>query len=172
MPAIVFTRPNGKVSITRPSNTLLAWMGNGGRWNGFDPGFADRQIDKLCEEGISWCAASRYVRAMQFGGCTSAEAWGIIRDRFCGHLGTGFELWSDADIPSDRWFRDAWRRSHNGGPIGLDLKMAKKIQLQRLSRAAHNTGAFLQIGRWRDRIRQAKDGEELRRVWPKGLESR
>ena len=29
---------------------------------------------------------------LQFGGLTSAEAYGVMRDRFCAHLGSGHEL--------------------------------------------------------------------------------
>ena len=39
--------------------------------------------------------------AIQFGGCTDAEAYELMRDRFCTHLGTGIELWDTADVPHD-----------------------------------------------------------------------
>ena len=64
---------------------------------------------------------------MLFGGCTTAEAYGIIRDRDCSHLGTGCELWDASDLPTDRRYRNAWRRSHNGGPIYIDDRAAMLI---------------------------------------------
>ena len=66
-----------------------------------------------------------FVMAMQFGGCTDAEAYEIMRDRFCAHLGSGIELWDTTDVPKDRWFREAWVRSHNGGPIDISLTKAR-----------------------------------------------
>jgi CHAT domain-containing protein len=129
---IVYTRPDGGVSVCAPSLTALRYMtGGGGRWDGFPRGFLDRQIAKQSEE----CGernAHRFVMAMQFGGCTDAEAYELMRDRFCAHLGTGIELWDVADVPKDRWFRDAWVRSHNGGPINIDLPKAKAIQFRKI----------------------------------------
>jgi len=176
---IVYTRPDGGVSVCAPSDTALAYMtGGGGRWDGilrWDRSFLDRQIAKQAEE----CGernAHRFVHAMQFGGCTDAEAWEIMRDRFCAHLGTGCELWDVADVLTDRWFRDAWRRSHNGGPIDVDMAKARRIQLSKIKGAVrvHNSKR-IELGRkpyvplWGElgnAIRHARDDEELRRVWP------
>jgi len=124
---IVYTRRDGGVSICAPSLTALAYMtGGGGRWDGYPRGFLERQIAKQAEE-CGEDAAARFVRAMQFGGLTSAEAYGIMRDRFCAHLGTAHELWDVEDVPTDRTYRDAWRRSHNGGPIVIDERKAMAI---------------------------------------------
>jgi hypothetical protein len=173
---IVYTRPDGGVSICAPSLTAMAYMtGGGGRWDGFPRGFLDRQIAKQAEEVGEW-AAARFVRAMQFGGCSTAEAYGIMRDRFCAHLGTGCELWDTEDVPTDRWFRDAWRRSHNGGPIYVAMPPARRIQLRHITDAvtARNK-ARLALGRkplapqWGElgnAIRHARDETELRLVWP------
>src|SRR5262245_6823763 len=121
---IVYTRPGGGVSICAPSHTALRFMtGGGGRWDDvlrWDRDFLDRQIAEQAKYGVGEWAAARFVRAMQFGGLTSAEAYAVMRDRFCAHLGTGCELWDTADVPRDRTYRDAWRRSHNGGPIIID----------------------------------------------------
>jgi hypothetical protein len=125
---IVYTRPDGCVSICAPSLTALRYMTlGGGRWDGHGRGFLERQIAEQSKFGVGERAAVRFVHAMQFGGCSSAEAYGIIRDRFCAHLGTGCELWDIADVPSDRRYRDAWRRSHNGGPIYIDDDLAMQI---------------------------------------------
>ena len=125
---IVYTRTDGGVSICAPSLTALAYMtGGGGRWDGFPRGFLDRQIAEQAKHGVGEWAAARFVRAMQFGGLSTPEAYGIMRDRFCAHLGTGCELWDVEDVPTDRTYRDAWRRSHNGGPIVIDAHKAMAI---------------------------------------------
>jgi hypothetical protein len=64
---------------------------------------------------------------MQFGGLSMPEAYAVMRDRFCVHLGTGCELWNVDDVPTDRTYRNAWRRSHNGGPILLDERKVMEI---------------------------------------------
>lgn len=128
---IVYTRPDNKVSICAPSLTALAYMtGGGGRWDSTikcDRWFLARQVAKQAEECGEW-AASKFVHAMQFGGCTTNEAYRIMRDRFCAHLGTGCELWDvEYLLRLDRKYRNAWRRSHNGGPIYIDEFEAMKI---------------------------------------------
>lgn len=126
---IIYTRPDGGVSVCAPSLTALAYMtGGGGRWDGFPRGFLDRQIAEQAKYGVGEWAAARFVRAMQFGGLSSPEAYAVMRDRFCAHLGTGCELWNIEDIPTNRTYRNAWRRSHNGGPIELDEQEVRKIQ--------------------------------------------
>lgn len=164
---IIYTRHGGGVSICAPSATALAYMtSGGGRWDGFDPGFLDRQIAKQSEHGVGERAARRFVQAMQFGGCTTAEANEIMRDRFCAHLGTGCELWAVDEIPQDRWFRNAWRRSHNGGPICVDMQAARRIQRARLADFTMRKKVDLVWPRWYGRIRRAGTIEELKAVWP------
>jgi hypothetical protein len=120
-----------------------------------------------------------FALAGQFGGLSTAEAYGVVRDRLCPHLGTGCELWDTEDVPTDRWFRDAWRRSHNGGPIYIHLPAARRIQWGRIKAAVERRNASrLALGRtaivprWGalgDAIRRARVVEELRRVWPDGV---
>ena len=179
---IVYTRPDGGVSVCAPSLTALRFMtGGGGRWDGYPRGFLDRQIAKQSEECGEW-AAVRFVRGMQFGGLSSAEAYALIRDRFCGYLGTGHELWNVADIPTDRWFRDAWIRGHNGGPIDVSLRKARVIQFRRITDAVDQENARRRTdinlfdrpiqpdwSEMRDAIRRADDVAELRHVWPGDL---
>jgi|SRR5262245_14599531 len=126
---IVYTRPDGGVSICAPSDTALAYMtGGGGRWVGFPRGFLQRQLEAQAKEcGNEWFA-KRFICAMHFGGVTTAEAYAIMRDRFCAHLGSAHELWDVSDIPTDRTYRNAWRRSHNGGPITIDEQKALEIE--------------------------------------------
>jgi hypothetical protein len=176
---IVFTRHDGGVSVCAPSLTALRFMtGGGGRWDGFPRGFLDRQITKQAEE----CGernAHRFVMAMQFGGCTDAEAYELMRDRFCAHMGSGIELWDVADVPPDRWFRDAWVRSHNGGPIDVSLAKARGIQFRKIKKAVaverDRRAADIELfdkpiePDWnvlRDAVRRADAVAKLRHVWP------
>ena len=179
---IVYTRHDGGVSVCTPTEWAIRWLGCGGFWGVRPRGWYDRQIESQIARGVRPDAARRYVRAMMFGGCTTAEAYEIIRDRDCAHLGTAIELWDAQDIPQDRWFRDAWRRSHNGGPISVSLKLAKPIQWQRIRSAVTEEnkrriddfdcleGALdLDWAKLKTKVTAARDEIDLRRVWPAEL---
>lgn len=164
---IVYTRNDGGVSICAPSLTALSFMTNGGgRWDGYNPGFLDRQIEAQAQYGVGERAARSFVMAMQFGGYTEAEAYGVMLDRFCAHLGTGCELWSRQELPNDRWFRDAWRRSANGGPIRIDMKVARKVQMRHIKTWCESHRLEWLPDLWRARIRRAETPEELCHVIP------
>jgi hypothetical protein len=124
---IVYTKHDGDVAICVPAMSCIRTMSCGGWWNSYPRGFLKTQIERQIEAGHNADAVQRFVMAMQFGGCTEAEAYGIIRDRDCAHLGTGCELWDVDMVPMDRRYRDAWRRSHNGGPIYIDARLAQEI---------------------------------------------
>lgn len=163
MKRIVYTRPDGGVSICCPAREIMAHLTGGGFFANPARGVIDHRIEAETAAGRPEWLAHRYVKALAFGGCTDAEAFEIIRDRDCAPHGTGFELWDFDDLPQDRWFRSAWRRSHNGGPVYIDMDKARKIQLQRIASIAK---VSLQLQRWKQRIRQASSVEELRRIWP------
>jgi hypothetical protein len=130
---IVYTRPDGGVTICAPSSTALRYMTlGGGRWDEYCPGFLAQQIWRQVQDGIDERAAYKFMMAMQFGGCTEAEAYGIIRDRDCARNGVACELWHVSEILKlDRAYRDAWRRSSNGGPIYIDEHRAMLIDERR-----------------------------------------
>jgi hypothetical protein len=133
---IVTTAPDGGVLITTPSLTAMCFMAcGGGRWDEDiarePPGFLDRQIAEQAKHGVGEQAARRFVMAMQCGGCTVDEAYEVMRDRFAAHLGIAHELWDTADIPADRTYRAAWRRSQNGGPIWIDERKVMEIDEHR-----------------------------------------
>jgi hypothetical protein len=171
---IVYTRHDGGVSVCAPTDWIMSVMSYGGLWDHLPPGVMDRQIASMVNRGINERTAYRYARAVMFGGCTTAEALEILRDRDCAPRGTGIELWDANDVPTDRWFRDAWRRSHNGGPISIDLEKARPVQWKRL-KSAHTrrlnelTFRELDLESYRDKILTARDVMELRQVWPKEL---
>ena len=180
---IVLTRPDGCVSVVCPSINAITWMSCGGRWPDKPRGWLDEQIERHITAGHGADVSAKYVRAMQFGGCTSHEALAIIRDRDCAHRGTGIELWDIDDVPKDRWFRSAWRRSHNGGPIAIDLKKAKPIQFRHIKTAIEleNKRRENELERFddlleinlvplRDKIHGARDETDLRRIWPEEID--
>lgn len=113
-------------------------------------------------------AARRHIHAMTFGGLTTAEALGLIRDRDCAGFGTAADLIETDEVP-DKWFRNAWRRSHNGGPISISMPVARRIHYRKITDAAKTAKASLKLERWRDRVRRASTPEDLRRIWPEGL---
>lgn len=177
---ILYTRHDGGVNICTPALECITWLANGDYWTGRGIDLAE-QIERAVAAGHHESAARRFVYALDRGGCTTAEAFEIIRDRDCAHLGTAHELVSNTDLPS-RYFRDAWCRGHNGGPIDIDLTAARRIQLTYLRRAEALENARrrespdfidqpleLNWGPVRDRLRAAETPEELRRIWPEEL---
>lgn len=97
-------------------------------------------------------------------------------------MGTAFEVWNACDVPANRWFRDAWVRSHNGGPINIDIRKARRIQFAKIKAAAageekrrqadldlFDRPVDLPWGTLRDRIHAAEEISDLRRIWPEGL---
>ena len=182
MKVIVYNAHDGGVDFCRPSIKMLSIMCNGGfdLWQMQPKGFADRQIASMVARGIDERVAHRYAITMLRGGCTTAEALEIIRDRDCTPRGTAIELWGEDDLPTDRWFRLAWHRSHNGGPISINLKKAKTVQMRRIGNAVIEENkkrereliAPLEYDRdlLRGKIMQARDEIELRSIWPKELQ--
>lgn len=170
---LVFNGHDGGVVVRCPTDWAISMMGCGGLWDDKPRGFMDVQIERQIARGVKADIARRYARAMQFGGCTTAEALEIIRDRDCD--GTAIELWDAAEVPTDRWFRDAWRRSHNGGPIGLSLELARPVQFRHIRNALAeaNRSDFIEIdlAAIKRKIAQTKEIEELRSIWPKELKS-
>lgn len=157
-------------------------MQNGGGWwnqyGGNIRGHMQRQVEAQIKDGVPHDVARRFVDAVGFGGLSEAESWALIRDRDCARWGRLHELINFDDLP-DRWFRDAWHRSDNGGPVVVNLAKARRIQLARIKAAteAHNGQRFA-LGRrtvapqWATlgtAIRNARDADELRRVWPEQL---
>jgi len=124
---IVYTPHVGGVAICHPAAECIRAMSCGGYWFGYPRGYLKTQIERQIEAGHDADAARRFVMAMQFGGCTEAEALAVIRDRDCAHRGTGCELWDISDVPADRTYRNAWRRSPNGGPIWIDERVAMEM---------------------------------------------
>ena len=190
MKLILFTRPSdGGVTVCAPTQWAINIMCNGGGlWNDRPRGFLDELVRrKSCptlqkNRHITEASAWRFVKAMQYGGCTTAEALDVIREHDCTRGGDGIlhELIDVTDLP-DRWFRDAWRRSSNGGPPSVDLEKAKPIQWRKIVDAVSQENkkrefdlfglppVKLQRLTYQNAIKHARDDEELRKIWPDGL---
>jgi hypothetical protein len=181
--AILYTRHGGGVSVCTPTTACLRWMATGGRWADRPRGYVEVQIERQIAAGHRPDAAARFARALAFGGLTEREAYDVIRDRDCGHLGTAHDLIDPAELP-DRWFRDAWMRSHNGGPVSISVEKAKPIQWGRIRAAvkAENKRREESLdplpelrvdwGALRSSIKRAADTDDLRRIWPRGIDER
>ena len=129
---ILDTRPGGRVAITCPTECAIAYLMHGATgdwhpWYGRPWGFWALQFSRMVMRGVKPKAAYRYARTMMTGGCTRREAIEIIAARDVGHLGTAIEIVDIDEIPKDRTYRDAWRRSPNGGPIWIDEDRAQEI---------------------------------------------
>lgn len=146
-----------------------AWRGRSDR---------DQEITNLVAGGLPESVAVRWVAAWLTGGLTDAEAFELIRDKDTGDDWTGKELWDCSDIPGDRWFRGAWHRSHNGGPISVNLGRAKAIQFRRIKDAVERENERrleedfscplieFDSSAIKTLIERSLDENELRSVWP------
>jgi hypothetical protein len=183
MKAILYTRHDGGVAVCRPNPWCLRIMETGGLWDDQKRGFVEDQIERQIAAGHRPDAAAKFARALAFGGLTEAEAYAVIRDRDCGHLGTAHDLIDPAELPG-RWFRNAWVRSHNGGPVSISVEKAKPIQWGRIRAAVKDENKRRQEsldprpelrvdwGVIRTSIKRAGDTDELRRIWPRGMDER
>jgi hypothetical protein len=166
--------------VCTPSPRCLKVMATGGLWSDRPRGYVDMQIERQIAAGHLPDAAARFARALAFGGLTEREALEVIKDRDCGHRGTAHDLIDPAELP-DRWFRNAWVRSHNGGPVSVCAEKAKPIQWCRIRAAvkAENNRREESLdplpelrvdwGALRSSIKRAADTEDLRRIWPRGM---
>lgn len=180
----VYTRKIDRgVSIGIPAPNCIRAMQFGGFWGLMPQGFIAEQIERQVRGNIPRDAATAFALAVGHGGLTYGEAIATICRRDCGHLGDNIDIVDKSEVPSDRWFRDAWSRSPNGGPISIDMKKARRVQISRVYAAveAENVRRRRRIFARRPlkvsmitvarAISHARDEDELRRVWPDGLPS-
>ena len=158
----------------------MAIFTNGGAPKDYFLGMTrDGQIASFVNRGIREDVAFKWMNALLMGGLTDAEAYELIRDKDTALDWTGKELWDRDEVPADRWYRDAWSRSHNGGPININLSRAKSIQFREIKNAVDSENKRRQsdlelfdipvacdLAFFRERIRKADDEIELRHIWP------
>jgi hypothetical protein len=186
---IIYTRrADGGVTLCRPSEWALGYMtGGGGLWDDKPRGFLSELVRrKTCPElqkgsAITEDAAWTFVKAMQWGGCSTAEAWNVIRLHDCDRFGYDAQVVRNDELP-DRWFRDAWTRkgSNSGLPL-VDMEAARQIQWERIVSAVSRENKRrefalfapppikLRRAFFETAIKNARDAEELRKIWPPNL---
>jgi hypothetical protein len=183
MRCIVSTGKDGAVFVTHPTTETMTFLTHGGAPDGyFRRVDRDEQIERMVGRGIRQVVAVKWITVLFTGGLTDAEAYELIRDRDTHADWSGKELWNRSEIPADRWFRDAWKRSPNGGPIYVNLDRAKPIQFRRIRSAIEDENKRRQneldlfdalfecdLPALRERIRSVDDERALRAIWPDGL---
>lgn len=177
MKVILFTAHKKNICVTYPTREVFRGMQLGGYWSHFPHGFMDVQIERKIKDGISPEHATRYAKALTFGGVSEAEAWGIIKDHDCARHGFNHDLIDTDELPDAYWW-DAWRRSDNGGPVYVDMMKAQVIQWHNIVVAVEEENKKrsrdlygkkpIRLSKltWQRAIANARDADELRRVMP------
>lgn len=197
---ILFTRPGGKVTIAGPTlEAYRACTGGGiGVENRHMRTRAWMEAAVHCwtsVDGVPAAAAWRWAKAVAWGGLTEAEFNGaaLAMER-CTPVKLAPEILPLDEVPHDRWFRGAWRRSEKGGPIFIDMVAAREIQAgailaaldawnaaarreerrARLLRRRTNGPALIEIevDVFARRIEAAATPAALKAVWPEDLPRR
>lgn len=196
---IIDTKPDGRVRLTQPKAALFRAFSNGGVGPDDNSlfhdcmhirGFAREQVRRHIERGVSPDIARKWVDAMQFGGMTSGESWGLFFGYSC-FDGTDHDVIAVSDLPN-KWFRNAWRRGRSGR-ITIDMNVARTLQRDHVLRAVtdwnkqagEENSNLRWIGRnsngpsfiyWEEveplliqKSLDAKSPDELCRVWPDEL---
>jgi hypothetical protein len=130
---ILFTRPGGLVTVAGPTlEAYRACTGGGvGRenWHMRTRGWMDAAIHAWTIDGVPETAAARWTRAVAWGGMVDAEFnETVLATERCTPVKLAPEILRLHEVPSDRWFRDAWRRNERGGPIFIDMATARALQ--------------------------------------------
>jgi hypothetical protein len=144
---VVCTLPDGRVAILVPAPDFIEECRVGIVAARAARGYAQEPLDETYEAGKfvadpSWrgdlphaareALALQRVRALNRGGLTEQDAVALVRDCDAPAFSTAREIVDVSEIPSDRTYRDAWRRSPNGGPIVIDQNAARAIRDERL----------------------------------------
>lgn len=192
MKRIVYTRPDKGVSILCPGDALHYMRVGGGFLTLIGTSIA-REVEKDVARGIASDRAARWHTAVELGGCTEGEAYGLLAQKDVPNDSSRVELWHVDRLPRDPWFRNAWRQGNSR--IVIDMTLAADIQASRVlaARAAAikqwraDVERDLMLGRrsniigligeaedmdldyWGGAIRSARTPRELRAVWPQFL---
>lgn len=141
--------------------------------------FAQEQLKRNVDEGRSLEVAERWVEAKVRGGKTTAEVYGLVRDRDAAMLGHSHELVDPAEFP-DPWFFGAWVRGGNSGAVVIDFDRAVRLQFRAIAQAAkaERDRRFAELDvddlafdreAFALAVRRAASLDELKRVWPEGV---
>jgi hypothetical protein len=183
---IVYTLPGDKVAVMHLTWSSMKARTHGGRLTLPYP--RSVCIENLMRSGHRPDFARRWIDTALTGGMTDAEYYEAVIEKAMSKDGTAPELVDAA--PADRWFRDAWRRGHNGGPIRIDFDAARLVHVQRIDLAVRalqdqreRSGARLMLARELGQkvadipdirpsikaLARARSVEEVRSIWPAGL---
>lgn len=72
--------------------------------------------------------ARRWIEALDRGGLSEHEAVSLIVEKDAPNWSLAHEIVHKDAIPKDRRYRNAWRRSANGGPIWIDEAVAQRLE--------------------------------------------
>ena len=109
MKVIVHKKPDGGVSVSHFSPALLAAMTDSGY--GWSQERIDYEIGKFVAGGKSESVVRPFTTAVGKGGVSESEAIELIRAKDDKADCLGCTVIEDTDLPSDRYFRDAWEWS-------------------------------------------------------------
>ena len=84
--------------------------------------------DRADREGL----AAKWIDALIDGGYAELDAVRLIGEVSAPPFSTALEIVDATEIPTDRRYRDAWRRSSNGGPIWIDEEKAQMLDERRM----------------------------------------
>lgn len=134
---ILTTRPDGSVVITCPAEPGILYLMHGATgpwhpWFGQPIWFGAVQFSRMVMDGIRPEIAYKFAHAMVNGGLTREQAIATIAARDCEQFGTAIEIVDVSEVPTDWTYRNAWRRSHNGGPIWVCEDAIREIEEQRM----------------------------------------
>lgn len=130
---ILYTAPDSAVGVVAMTPWCRRALTCGGGWLSHVGSTVAREVAKAEARGADPDTERRFAFALEHGGCSDAEAWDLIRRHDLPVDAAAAALIEFDDLPSDRWFRDAWRRSLNGGPVWVDLERARLVQRERLA---------------------------------------
>jgi hypothetical protein len=110
MKVVVHSRSDGGVTVSHFSSSILAVMtGAGYVWS---QERIDYEVGKFVAGGKAEDVIRPYVTALANGGVTEAQAIELIRAKDDKADCLSCTVIEDTDVPTDRYFRDAWEWSN------------------------------------------------------------
>jgi hypothetical protein len=106
---LLFVQSDGTLNIGRPApKAWAALIGSGGLIRASD---IEHETAKQVLGGIPEAVARRWANACVTGGLSETEALELLRDRDASTDTARTVFVKDADLPTDRYFRDSWEWS-------------------------------------------------------------
>jgi hypothetical protein len=128
-----------------PASTLVKWW-----WADAVPMDValDWEVEKFVRD-VKWrpdrpdreALARRWIMALHTGGLQKREAVALILEKDAPPYSVAHDIVHAWELPQDRTYRDAWRRSSNGGPVWVDENAAVTIDESRMWERYETHGA-------------------------------